>query len=289
MAPGHMWIMNTLFRTITAPAIALTASLGIVCADAAAQSGDWFETVGGAVRLVVAPPSQGDAHVHGIMEIKLTDGWHTYWRDPGSSGIPPLLDVSSSAGLANARLLFPAPVWIDNPYGDFAGYDKPVALPFTLDRTANGQAQLVADVFLGICEEICIPVQTRFEMTIDYAKGTTLDAMRVRQAHAALPGEVAQGLAVTIAPDPPAGHVAMTVGHDLPGDATELQVFVFAEDGTLFKPPRIVSADEDETRFVFEAVRPGEKDRMLDALVTVSAGDTALEARYKLTLAGTTE
>ena len=264
-------------------------ALSVAIDSAAAQSTDWFETMGGDVRLVVAPPEPGTAQVRGIVDIRLAEGWHTYWRDPGSSGIPPYLGVSESSGVANAQLHFPAPVWIDNPYGDFAGYDAPVALPFTLDRTADGRAKLVADVFLGICEEICIPVQNRFEMVIDNATGSTLDAMRVDQAHAARPGATADGLDVMSAADPPAGHAAITVSHESLGDETPPQLFVFATDGTLFKPPKIAQSGATETQFLIEAVKRTEQERTVESWITVRAGQSALGVRHAVTIAGTAE
>lgn len=288
-AGRHMARMNMRKRHAATSTLAVAVVLSVAIDSAAAQSTDWFETEGGDVRLVVAPPDAGAAQVRGIIDIRLAEGWHTYWRDPGSSGIPPYLDVSESFGIADAQLHFPAPVWVDNPYGDFAGYDAPVALPFTLDRTVDGRAKLVADVFLGICEEICIPVQNRFEMVIDNATGSTLDAMRVDQAHGALPGATADGLDVTIAADPPAGYAAITVSHESLGDEATPQIFVFATDGTLFKPPKIARSGATETRFLIEAIDQAKQERAVESWVTVRAGQTALEVRHAVTIAGTAE
>lgn len=280
-AAGHTLIMircTTLLGTLVALPL-----MAAVNGPALAQSTDWFDTVGGDVRLVVAPPQRGDDDLRGVIEVRLEAGWKTYWRDPGSSGIPPQMSVAGSAGLAEPIIHYPAPVWIENPYGDFAGYDRPVALPFTLKRTANGKARLVASVFMGICEDICIPVQADFRLDVDYASGSTLDAMRVEAAHAALPPDASDALEVTVEPDPPAGHALVTVFHPV---GSPPSLFVHAPDGTQFKPPRVVERAEGRTRFALEPVKPEIDGRTVEAIVTVSAGDEARERTHTLHIAG---
>ena len=43
------------------------------------------------------------------IEIKLQPGWHTYWRYPGDSGVPPRFDFSGSDNVASVKVLYPAP------------------------------------------------------------------------------------------------------------------------------------------------------------------------------------
>ena len=270
-----------LTRSIIAAVAGMCAATGPV-GLAVADSTGWFDTGGGAIRLVIAPPAPGDETIKGMMEVRLAEGWKTYWRDPGASGIPPQIDVSASSGVSDVTIHYPTPVWIDNPYGDFAGYEAPVDLPITMTRNANGATRLVAAVFMGICEDICIPVQTRFEMTIDYAQGTTLDAMRVASAHAALPGEPDAGFELTPSPEAPAGMAYLTVDHSRIEDGSAPQLFVHAVDGTMFKPPVVDDTGDGTTRFVLEPARPLDEDRTIEAWVTVAAGGDSFETRYDL-------
>lgn len=272
----------TRLAMLVGPLLALPLSVATI-APTLAQSTDWFDTVGGDVRLVVAPPQRGDEELRGIIEVRLEPGWKTYWREPGSSGIPPQMSVTGSKGLADPVIHYPAPVWIENPYGDFAGYDRPVSLPFILQRTANGEARLKASVFMGICEDICIPVQADFRLDVGYASGSTLDAMRVEAAHAALPPDASDALEVTVETDPPAGHALVSVAH--PAGARP-SLFVHAPDGTQFKPPRIIGRSEGETRFALEPVKPDVEGRTVEAIVTISAGDVARERMHTLPIAG---
>ncbi|MCR9123673.1 MAG: protein-disulfide reductase DsbD family protein [Phyllobacteriaceae bacterium] len=281
--PGHTGAMLAINRRKSAFLAAAIAVTMLAARDSAAQSTDWYETMGGVVRIVVAPPQPADTEIRAMLEIRLEEGWKTYWRDPGASGIPPQIDVSGSKGVANARLHYPVPVWIDNPYGDFAGYDAPVALPVTMTRTANGKADLVANVFLGICEDICIPVQTQFTMRIGNATGSTLAAMRVEQAHAALPPPDADGLSVM-----EDGHTADGDARILVVDATNAdaapQLFVHALDGTQFKPPKLLSSDRGTAIFALAPVDPPNAPRTVDAIVTVGGGAVSIETVLSLTL-----
>lgn len=280
---GHTGVMLAIERRIPAIMAAAITLIAMAGRDSAAQSTDWYETVGGAVRIVIAPPQPTDTEILGMLEIRLEEGWKTYWRDPGASGIPPQLDLSGSKGMAEAELHFPVPVWIENPYGDFAGYDAPVALPFTMARTANGQAHLVANVFLGICEDICIPVQTRFSMPIGSATGSTLAALRVEQAHTKLPPPRADGLRVTADGRTKDGWARVLVINRVDPD-TVPQLFVHALDGTQFKPPRVVSSDDGKTVFALEPVDPRARRRGLEAIITVDGGAVDVEVVLPLTL-----
>ena len=39
------------------------------------------------------------------VEIKLKPGWKTYWRYPGDSGVPPVLDFSESQNVKSVTVL----------------------------------------------------------------------------------------------------------------------------------------------------------------------------------------
>ncbi|WP_306119600.1 MULTISPECIES: protein-disulfide reductase DsbD domain-containing protein [unclassified Roseitalea] len=268
----------TRLATIAAAAALLATA---AAPPAEAQTTPWFDTVGGAVRLVVEPPAPDAETIRGALEIELDQGWKTYWREPGSSGIPPQVEIGHSRGIGAVAIGFPAPVWIENPYGDFAGYDAPVALPLTFTRTANGAAELVADVFLGICEDICIPVQTRFELKVEPANGSTLDGMRVARAHDRLPGSPHEGF--SLAEEDEAGLIA--VDHRAAGK-TPPAVFVHARDGTQFLPPIHVGTRDGVSRYRLEPVRPSPDGRAVDTVVTVRAGEHAFEASHEVRLAG---
>lgn len=163
---------------------------------APAASSAWASGEGASVRLVTAGPPGADGTLRGTLDIALEPGWRTYWRDPGSAGVPPSLDVSRSTNVLSATLGFPAPERHDDGYGAWAGYSMPVALPVTfrlVDPKATGTIE--ADVFLGICRDICIPFAAT--LAVDVSGGDDPeDPVLVEAAFAALPRPASAGFGV---------------------------------------------------------------------------------------------
>ena len=74
----------------------------------AADASAWSEDSKSAVRLI-AGVNKDDAALRAGIEVKLQPGWHTYWRYPGDSCVPPRFDFSGSDNVKSARVRFPAP------------------------------------------------------------------------------------------------------------------------------------------------------------------------------------
>lgn len=223
--------MRSCFLLSAATATCLLPSL-----PAAASSSTWFQAEGGQVRLVTTGAPDKDGRLQGALEIMLKPGWKTYWRDPGDSGVPPQLDVAASTNIAGAQMSFPAPQRHDDGYGKWAGYDRPVALPvvFTLAEP-DKQATIDADIFLGMCETICIPVQTRLSVDPASSADDAADAEAVKAAVAALPGEANADFGITALPG---DHETLMVEAHLPGDASAADFFVAGADDYMFGAPR---------------------------------------------------
>ena len=154
---------------------------------AAAASSSWVETPGGDVRLVALPASD-DGTMRAVLDIRLHDGWKTYWRDPGGSGIPPSVAVT---GATLTSVGFPAPKRLGDAETHYIGYDRPVRLPLKLDKAGG---PITATVFIGMCKEICIPVQA--ELTVDASDESfvnPLEEAAVADAEATLPHGAGNG------------------------------------------------------------------------------------------------
>ncbi len=97
-----------------------------------------------------APDAQGI--IRGFVEIAPEAGWHTYWKVPGSGGIPPQVTIRDGGNVRLSKLEFPAPrVFEDGGLRDF-GYDARVMLPLTLTQEKVGASSSVnASIFIGLC------------------------------------------------------------------------------------------------------------------------------------------
>ncbi|MDR7031627.1 protein-disulfide reductase DsbD domain-containing protein [Mesorhizobium sp. BE184] len=205
------------------------------CGFASASSSAWYESQGGRVRLVTTGTADQAGRIQGVLEIALKPGWKTYWRDPGDSGVPPQIDVNASANVAGVDLSFPAPQRHDDGYGQWAGYDRSVALPavFTL-KSPGDKALIEAHVFLGICETICIPVQTTLSVDPASDPDNATDAELVKTAFAALPqAERSDFRAVTVAGDDETLNVEVAA----PGAPDDVDFFVAGNQDYMFGPP----------------------------------------------------
>lgn len=163
------------------------ASLVLACTSThvSAASSEWVGAEGGAVRMVAEPASH-NGKLRAALEIRLEPGWKTYWRDPGESGIPPMIDVATAEGPAGVEIGYPAPERFNDGYSTWVGYDGPVSLALTIDVPA-GARKLSASVLVGICETICIPLQADLALDLGDDTAGQADADLVDAAFAALP------------------------------------------------------------------------------------------------------
>ena len=97
-------------------------------------------------------------HVAGL-ELTLAEGWKTYWRQPGSAGIPPSFNWSGSDNLQRVEVIWPRPEVFELSGMRSIGYHDHVVLPLRIAPTRDGApVELRGDIFLGICENVCVPM-----------------------------------------------------------------------------------------------------------------------------------
>lgn len=131
------------------------------------------------------------------LKLEMAEGWHTYWRNPGDSGLATMIDWQLPVGLAAGPIQWPTPE--RQPYGDLMnfGYSDEVTLLARLSVPADaptGNAMLMARATWLVCAEICIPEDGSFALpvTVDpsAAMASTLDGAHLMSVAAALPEPV---------------------------------------------------------------------------------------------------
>jgi DsbC/DsbD-like thiol-disulfide interchange protein len=96
------------------------------------------------------------------IEIRLAPGWHTYWRVPGESGIPPRFDWSASRNLAAVAYEWPRPQIFDSFGVRTIGYDRELVLPVLLTPAdPRRPMELALDLSFGVCADICVPAEAQ--------------------------------------------------------------------------------------------------------------------------------
>ncbi len=224
---------------------------------ALASSSEWFDTDGARVRLVTSGKADADGQLTGVLEIALQRGWKTYWRDPGDAGVPPMLDVSTSTNIRQAVIDFPAPQRHDEGDYKWAGYDYPVGLPVTFQLDAAGQpAMIAADVFLGVCETICVPVKASLSLDPSSDPDNREDAAIVETALAALPAAARADFGVAAISEPGAQTVLLEAS--VHGDPASAELFIAGEEGYTFTTP-IRTVKDGKAYFATEVSLPAQR------------------------------
>jgi DsbC/DsbD-like thiol-disulfide interchange protein len=148
-------------------ALGATAILSVACAACEVRAEDaspWQRDAHSAVRLLAG--SRSGAVLLGGVAIQLQPGWHTYWRTPGDSGVPPRFDFSKSDNVEAVTVLWPAPRKFDDGAGGTSlGYTQQLVLPLRIvAKNADKPVTLRAAINYAVCEKICIPVDANAEL-----------------------------------------------------------------------------------------------------------------------------
>lgn len=116
--------------------------------------------------------------------------WHTYWRNPGDSGLPTMLTWVLPAGVKAGDIDWPAPHRL--PFGSLVnyGYEDTVVLPVPVqvaDDFAGKQidVQLRADWL--VCKVECIPESGEFTLTLPTQASIATHRTEFEAAFAARP------------------------------------------------------------------------------------------------------
>ncbi len=144
---------------------------------AGAATSDWQELGGGKAR-IAAELDPATGQISGVVEVQLDDGWKTYWREPGDSGIPPQFDFSASRNFAADAIGYPVPERLELGEAASAGYHGRVLFSFTgAARDSNGAIDL--QLLIGVCEQICIPASAAFLLPLSRLRGSDAETHRL--------------------------------------------------------------------------------------------------------------
>jgi DsbC/DsbD-like thiol-disulfide interchange protein len=237
---------------------------------ALAAASSWEVAEGGRVRLITSGPPDASGHLRGALQIDLKPGWKTYWREPGSSGVPPSIDTSPSPHVLSAVLDFPAPERHFDGDLPWSGYGHPVSFPVTFTVEPGTLAPIEVDVFIGICETICIPLAARLTLDPSALPEDSADAAQVANAFDGLPQAASDGFGVTFreAIDGKAMFEAT-----LPPDALDADLFLAAEGYVFGLPDRHDSGGR--TVFAVPVERPDSPAGAIHYTLVTSAGSVS--------------
>jgi thiol:disulfide interchange protein/DsbC/DsbD-like thiol-disulfide interchange protein len=115
--------------------------------------------------------------LHLALRQKIQPGWHTYWSNPGESGLPTTIDWSLPQGFRAGAIAWPTPARFNAGPVVGYGYTGEVLLPVRIEVPADlrpGTAvTLSAHASWLACSDICIPEDA--ELSISVPVGTVPD------------------------------------------------------------------------------------------------------------------
>ena len=223
------------------------------------------------------------------VQIRLENGWWTYWRAPGSSGMPPEFDWSGSENLADEpEMIWPVPLRT-TAYGEALNlYKQEVVFPIEF-RAADPTKpiKLHLKIIFGACRDMCIPETAEHEIVLPPAAGE----VAVDEKFAAL---ITAYVGRKPSHDPAATGLAIREVHATTDDAkTTLAIrvqglhgkrstLVLVEGRDLMRVAEVMprASDDKRTKILFLKLGATPKLRDLSGKrirLTVIEGDRALE------------
>jgi len=157
------------------------------------------------------------------LRLRMAEHWHTYWKNPGDSGLPTRIQWELPAGWKAGPIKWPYPTRL--PIGPLLnyGYEDEVVLLSELTppaTTPEGTYKVRAKAEWLVCKDICIPEKGELDLEVPVAKGAAASNPRYRanieRAYAMLPVEATgwkfdsavQGGKLVVRMTPPAGATA---------------------------------------------------------------------------------
>lgn len=210
------------------------------------------------------------------LKLEMAEGWHTYWRNPGDSGLATMIDWQLPNGIAAGPIQWPVPE--RQPYGTLMnfGYSDEVTLLARVSVAADaptGTAMLSARSTWLVCAEICIPEDGSFSipLTVDpnAAMASTRDGAHLTAVAASLPDPV-PGL-VTAAVQNDVLIVDADWGNAPDGDVTFFPYATYLMDNTA---DQIVTGTDDGFRISVATVPDYDKLDELGGLITIGTGES---------------
>ena len=250
----------------------------------------WDGDARSAVRLIAGSrPTAAGAPIRAGIEIRLKQGWHTYWRYPGDAGVPPRFDFSGSQNAKTIDVLWPAPQRLPEAGAVAIGYDRDVILPLIIvpqDRAKPVALRLKLDY--AVCEKLCVPAEGHAELTL--AAGPSSHDAALAAGEARVPKKMALGegraLAIRSVRREDAGARARIVVDVAvpPGVAVDLFAEGPTPDWALPLPMAIDGAGVGLKRFAFDldGAPPGAKYNGALITFTAVAGEEAIEVATRL-------
>ncbi len=132
-------------------------------------------------RLLSSTEATGEQkNITAAFDMRLSEGWHAYWRMPGDGGLPPRFNWEDSKNVDSISVIWPLPQRFET-YGFYSfGYKNTALLPLDVQLTETGKsATLNLQAEIMVCKDICVPQKISLHLKIP--AGAAEDSVYVKQ------------------------------------------------------------------------------------------------------------
>lgn len=105
------------------------------------------------------------------LKINLKEGWKTYWRHSGTTGLPTVINIEKIPDMEDFKILWPKPE-VQESDGDISLiYKNEILIPIVIKLNNKNLPYLFKlNADFGVCKNICIPVKKYLTFEIKNSK-----------------------------------------------------------------------------------------------------------------------
>jgi len=143
---------------------------GYVSASELEEENIFYEEIYGSVSIIDDVIHEDKTILIGL-KINLKEGWNTYWRHSGNTGLPTVIDIEKIPDMEDFKIFWPKPEVQESDGNISLIYKNEIVIPILIQLTNNNSPysfELNAD--FGVCKEICIPVKKNITFSIKRPK-----------------------------------------------------------------------------------------------------------------------
>ena len=151
-----------------------------------AATSPWSPSEHAKLRLISGPTTPTGKQRVGV-EIVMSPGYKTYWRNPGQFGVPPAFDWSGSTNIGGLDVRWPVPERFQDSAGYSIGYVGEVVIPISVQPVDPSRpVMIVLKLEYAVCDKICIPAKGEASLWLEPGV-TTVTSPRLESFEARVP------------------------------------------------------------------------------------------------------
>jgi len=122
------------------------------------------------VNIIQSDRNHQNEDIYLLFQLNIKDHWHTYWRNPGDSGLPTDIKIETQDNVKVSEIIWPEiPEKI--PFDDLANFgfsdQQNLIIKISPDNEQK-DLNLKAKISWLVCKEECIPQDTTISLNIPY-------------------------------------------------------------------------------------------------------------------------